>query len=728
MKRRITTLLLLSVTLLCGAQATDKLTTNTILDMMQRQQTGARKAPSINGDLISAFVKVNDDSAIDSLRMLGAKVGAVAGDILTARIPVDALQSAAALSGVSVIESAKSVSLAMDTSRVITGVDRLHGGEAPLSMPLLGKGVVVGDIDAGLDFGHPAFYTSDRKTLRIKKAWLQTETAGGTTPAEFGYGQEYTTEKALLAKKSDYVSYSHSSHVLGIAAGADTTYNNPYYGIARESDIIFSNFDNIDTGIANAMKYIFNYADSVQKPAVINMSLGTQMGPHDGTSLCDQMADRLAGPGRIFVGAAGNEALVDAHMQKTFTSDTDTLLVGMAFAESLGMPGTGELQLWGEPGKTFKVRVCTVDKTTWLPVYQSRSFTATRSYNGSVVLQKPYDQSGGSFDIVTQTSPLNNRPTAHITLQITDYKPEKVIAIMVTGEAGSTIHGWANHTYCCFRQWNEKMQLPDNHYMSAEIGGSGKNVITVGAYVTKPSVITLTGDTLVGSTSAGYAGGFTKYDIAPFSNHGPSLDGRMKPDITAPGSYIVSALNSNSYSDAEAVWKSTDKWNNRQYSYGAMQGTSMAAPHVAGIIATWLEADPSLTPDQIRDVLKNTAIKDKFTGPEPNNTWGYGKIDAYAGLVYILNNHTSVEHAKTFTDPWKATVQGDGLHVLFLKPVGKARISVYTTSGVLVRSLPLTAQTTGSDVVIGAGSLGKGIYVVRVQGGDKDQTFKYLNK
>lgn len=729
MRRKITALTFLAFVVFAFAQISTKLTTNTILDLMPRQHNGVRKAQSVSGTKLSAFVKINSTSVIDSLKQLGVEVGAVAGNILTARIPTDAVDSVAGLQGVDVIDAAQKATFAMDSSRILTNVDKVHAGQAPLNMPFLGKGVIVADIDAGLDFGHPDFYTSDRKTLRLKRVWLQADnTAGGSVPAKFGYGREYTTPEEILTKGTDMSSYAHSSHVLGIAAGADTTNGNPYYGIAREADIVFSTFGSVDTGIADAMKYIFDYADSVGEPAVINMSLGTQMGPHDGTSLRDQMADQLAGPGRIFVGSAGNDGLVDTHVSKTFTADNDTLLIGVAFAESLNMAGSGEMQFWGDEGKSFKIRVCTIDKTTLLPVYQSRAFNASRSYSGSVVLQKPYDMASGSFDIVTQTSPLNNRPTAHITLNISDYKPGKVIAIMVIGDPGTTVHGWANNNYCCFRKWNEKMDLPDNKYQSVEIGGSGKNVITVGAYVTRPFVRTVEGDTLNNGATAGWTQGFPLHDIAPFSNQGPTLDGRMKPDVSAPGSYIISALNSFSYSDASYVTKSTDKWNGRNYGYGAMQGTSMAAPQVAGIVATWLEANPKLTPDQIKETLKNTSIRDQYTGSEPNNTWGYGKIDAYAGLVYILKNFSGVEQVKKFDDAWKGTPMADGLHVLFLKDVAKARVDVYSTSGVLAKTLTLAGKTTGDDCVVDFDGLAKGVYVVHVTGGGKEKTFKYINK
>ncbi len=729
MKGKITTIMAVAFIAVSSAQITSKLTTNTILDLMPRTAiSGIRKAPSVSGKMMSAFVKVNDASAIDSIKMLGARVGTVAGNIVTARIPVDAVTAVAALQGVDVIEGAQKVNFAMDSSRLLTGVDKVHGAQAPLTMPFLGKNVVVADIDAGLDFGHPDFYTGDRKALRLKRVWLQADTVGGTVPAKYGYGKEFTTTDAILAKGTDLSSYAHSSHVLGIAAGADTTGGNPYYGIARESDLIFTTFGSIDTGIADAMKYVFDYADSVGKPAVINMSLGTQMGPHDGTSLRDQVADQLAGPGHIFVGAAGNDGLIDTHVSKTFKADGDTLLIGVAFAESMNAAGTGEMQFWGEEGKSFKIRVCTIDKTTLLPVYQSRAFNASRSYSGTVVLQKPYDQAGGSFDIVTQTSPLNNRPTAHITLNITDYKPGKVIAIMVIGDGGNTVHGWCNQNWCCFRKWNEKMDLPDNKYQTCEIGGVGNSVITVGAYVTRPKVITITGDTLINSASAGSADGFAIHDIAPFSNQGPTIDGRMKPDISAPGSYIISALNSHSYSDNYYVAKSTDKWNGRTYGYGAMQGTSMSTPQVAGIIATWLEAVPTLTTEQIRETFKNTAIRDKYTGSEPNNTWGYGKIDAYAGLVYILKNFSTVEQVKTYAEAWKATTQPDGLHILFLKSVGETRVDVYALNGTLAKTLKLTGKTTGDDCVVDFADLAHGVYVVKIAGGANQKTIKYLNK
>ena len=124
----------------------------------------------------------------------------------------------------------------------------------------------------------------------------------------------------------DSSSEYHGAHTMGIAAGGDM--KSKYYGVAPDADIVFVSFKSDDTNIADAIKYIFDYADKVDKPCVINMSLGQHIGPHNGTSFLDRLIDESTGPGRIIVGAAGNEGNVRLHTSKTFTAD-DTQLKSM---------------------------------------------------------------------------------------------------------------------------------------------------------------------------------------------------------------------------------------------------------------------------------------------------------------------------------------------------------------------------------------------------------------
>lgn len=705
-------LLIFAIQLTITTAAQSKLTSNTLLDLLPRQACVAG-APGVAGaseDMLSAYIKYSSEECPQQLRDMGVEVRTVGRTVLTALIPISLVEEVAALEAVECIETARPARMQMNLARTASGVDRVHAGEAPLATPMTGRGVIVGVIDGGVDFTHPNFFAADGTTLRIKRVWCQDDEKG-TPPETFGYGSEYATQEAITAKATDLSYYSHGCHVMGIAAGSYM--ESPYHGIATEADLAFSNFKEVDTGISDAISYLFGYADAMDQPAVINMSLGTEMGPHDGTSLRDQLIDELTGPGRIVVGASGNNALINMHISKTFAAN-DTLFAGMGFLD--GMSGIGELQIWGDPGSNLKVRVCTIDKATMLPVYQSRAFNCSRDYSGTVTLEKPYDQSSGYFNIATQVSPLNGKPMAHIELNLADYKPDKVIALIILADEGHTVHAWANENYCCFMQHLPVMDMPDNKYGICEIGGTGKSTITVGSYSTRATMEMLDGTT----TDTGFPVG----DIAPYSNIGPTPDGRMKPDVAAPGSLIVSSLNgSNSAADQVA----SVEWNGKKYYYGAYQGTSMASPHVAGIVATWLQAYPLLSPDDVRQVLTNTSRRDEMTGPEANNTWGCGKVDAYAGLVYVLKNFASAGVTEPLTDnDWAMTIVGGELRLLCFRSVCSTQIIIYAPDGSLAKSVCLGATACGDEISVATGDLAPGVYIVDVATPDRRKTAKFI--
>ena len=104
-------------------------------------------------------------------------------------------------------------------------------------------------------------------------------------------------------------------------------------------------------------------------------------------------------------------------------------------------------------------------------------------------------------------------------------------------------------------------------------------------------------------------------EIADFSSRGPSHWGEIKPEISAPGVSIRSALPGGAY--------------------GSKQGTSMAAPHVAGVIALILQADASLTITAVEEALISTAMPLPAAGSVPNNDYGWGRVDAYGAVMAV---------------------------------------------------------------------------------------------
>ena len=127
--------------------------------------------------------------------------------------------------------------------------------------------------------------------------------------------------------------------------------------------------------------------------------------------------------------------------------------------------------------------------------------------------------------------------------------------------------------------------------------------------------------------------------ITKFSSCGPTFDGHTKPDVVAPGHNISAAYNSfyGDFAGAQSSLTHSGTYNGQTYYYVAESGTSMAAPVVAGVIALWLQAKPDLTPAQALEVIRLTATHPDDTMSYPNNTYGYGQIDAYRGLLEVLD-------------------------------------------------------------------------------------------
>ena len=144
--------------------------------------------------------------------------------------------------------------------------------------------------------------------LRIVRVYMPCDSTG-THPVVGGEelpGSEYTTPGEIAALTTDDSTYYHGTHTTGTAAGSFM--DNGLHGVATGAQIVACGMPDeelTDFNVANSIKYIFDYADKVGLPAVINMSIGSQDGAHDGTSPLCQLFKEASAPGRICVVSAG---------------------------------------------------------------------------------------------------------------------------------------------------------------------------------------------------------------------------------------------------------------------------------------------------------------------------------------------------------------------------------------------------------------------------------------
>lgn len=717
---------ILSLILLAEGQHLNKFSPYSRVFMMQNKQTEfsrskldkAFRVKSIDDKrYVHIFIRLNNPDQLDSLKLHGVIVNSVIDHLITAMVPVDSMNVVAGLTNVKRMEIGVPVYMRMDKARAAANVDSVHLG-VDLNQPYKGKGVVVGVVDNGFQFAHVNFYNSGRDSLRVRKVWNQNDTTG-VAPTDYSYGSEYTTANAIKSAGYDMTTETHATHVSGIAAGADTI--NKYYGVAPQADLVFVSYNSdISSCILDGVKYIYDYASSVGKPAVVNLSLGSHVGPHDGTSTFDEACDNLQGAGRLLVGAAGNEGQDSLYIHKTFSSSTDTLKTFFKYVNNSTMSCYADI--WGEAGKTYKVAlgVYDISKKTYKAITSfydaSKSAEVGLSLSGSTSGHGSQSASSasGTFYIVTETNSNNNKANAYVQAVMTNLPSDQYVCLLVTASSGA-VNAWSGEEYATFDAYSQsKWTTGTSSNSVGEIGGTGKKIISVGAYVTRSVFTNL--------SNKSYTTNYTVSDLAPFSSKGPTIDNRMKPDITAPGSMITS-----SYSNARSIVKSDSLYltkkitfNSTSNYYGVMEGTSMATPFVTGVLATWLQANPELTPADVRTILQETAINDNYTGSVRNsgsNQWGYGKIDAWNGLKKVLSlagvsSSTLSNTNRVFT----VSKTGSMVTLIYSTDMSDVNVKVYTLTGTLLLEKTPGSVSQGSETEIDFGGKSHGVYIIQVTG------------
>jgi subtilisin family serine protease len=592
---------------------------------------------------VEAFIKTYDiDAAKADVEALGGKVRMSIGNILTVSIPQSALNEIASRDEVVYIEAGKPITPKNDLAMIDINGNEVHSG-ALLSTPYTGRDTIIGIIDTGIDYSHADFRNTAGKN-RILYIWDQTDESG-TGPAELNetYGTECRTNAIVNGYCNVRDITGHGTHVAGTAAGRNTQYN----GVSPDSYIVAVRYKSeleISDGYANpifstticeAAYYVFKKAEKLGLPAVVNLSLGTHIGPHDGTSLFEECLDSLVenSSGRAIVAAAGNENIKDANYTGLHAGyDVNSLMATNFHMKNYSGGRVIYIDIWQTPSSTLNFGLALNEGTvggTMNLLGQSGLISPGLSRSGNFLGGKIAYQ----INTTETESPLNGKPHAGISITFRDdVKDPSVYSFDLLVSGKGHFDAWlypdkppdaVNFTSLTERRGVPWQYVPGDSRMSVAIPATARNVIAVAAYATRNSWECCQVSYEIG-------------DILDFSSHGPSADRYatgQKPEIAAPGAMIASA-------------KSYDYAGDRNFitsdgKHVLMAGSSMAAPFVSGTIALLFSVNPDYTYQDVERFITESAYADEYVGSVPNDIWGYGKLDVLGAVEVSLGREPS---------------------------------------------------------------------------------------
>lgn len=592
------------------------------------------KSSAVNFDEIyyPVIIKLSNDSVIDDLEALGTVIMHQRENFLLACIPYGQLDTISRLPLINRLSLSAPMSTTLDSARNMTNVNLIQQG-INLPQSYNGKGVIVGFSDIGFDPSHPNF-TDGRLSRFIHYDELHA----------LKYDMETPQEMLQFADTTEW----HATHVAGILAGGYT--NLPYWGVATGADIVATTSSLYDMAILAGAEDVIKYAKENGVPSVINMSLGYYLGPHDGSSLFNQYLS-LLGKEAIVCLSAGNEgnkrvyipfdAVEDGDEMKTFVYDNPKVC---------GIEMHGAIDLWSGDDREFLVAMTIYDRVTKEFVYTSPFIGAMSGSASSWGISSsaiatdndvsiPLFENGltGAVRIYSSLNLENNRYNVYATVDVKNNQLDTsgrlgryCIGFITRAQAGMHIDAYADGSRLIFNSLGVEGFTMGISQRSISDLACGENVFVVGASNSRN-----TAPQVDGSVSK-Y--GFNLGNVADFSSYGTLDDGRHLPHICAPGNMIVSSINSHyvsllSESTLGSLAAKTTV-DGKDYYWISECGTSMSSPHVAGVVACWLEADSSLTVHDVIDIAQSTALTD--FNDFPSVQWGAGNIDAYAGLKEVL--------------------------------------------------------------------------------------------
>ena len=630
---------------------------------------------------IDLLVKL--DHTFRGTRLYGLAVTASAGSIIGVSATIQQVLGLLENQDVVFIEQSRKTSATLDASIPAIAADVVHAA----SPAITGKGVIVGAVDTGIDYTHLDF--------RFDRDGDGTEESSrilGILDQSYGlFGIEYTRQdiETDLANGHDSGggivrekdTDGHGTHVMSIAAGDGSSSAEGFIGVAPEAWIVMVKTTYYTADILAGIEYIFDLADSLGLPAVVNLSLGGHEGPHDGTSLFEQGMDELVnGSGRVIVVSAGNEGDQAIHASDTLMGNSSTFRVDPNGWDA-------EIDLW-YPGTSWFTISVSPPSGPPIVVPQGTDSGLVQTAFGTVRVDNAasgVNANNGDHEAYFRFSGLSGSGIWQIT--VTD-----------TGGTGGKYDAWIVSGSAEFVDGNSSSTIDEP--------GNARDVITVGSFNTKAVWDSLNGE-------QNFLSSYPLHVLSSFSSQGPTRDGRTKPEICAPGAWIGAALSD------DALWQGYLV--NPDGVHTMELGTSMAAPHVTGTVALLLSINSQLTADAVRTLLTDSATRDGFTGSVPNVRWGWGKLNVAAAVDNVnVPEPPPVDPPPTDPTVPRISLEENPVDAIarfaITLPAGTtwAEVRIYSASGALVYDAPVHPSSDRMEwqlVTNRGASVASGLYV-----------------
>ncbi|MCH5220038.1 MAG: S8 family peptidase [Muribaculaceae bacterium] len=729
---------------------------------------------------VMGFVKIEDGYTAQDLEADGLTVLAVKGRIAIVAMPRDSVEAFAVKPAVRKLTIQRPLHHAMKNSRQASGIDDIHQGtglDMPYTGNGVLTLIVDQGMDpnhvAFLD-------DNGKSRVKYLAAFDGTADRYGVPNFSLYGDQIYdidqngnvywypTVDKFTTDEKQAF----HGTHTMNILAGGykgkiqetiglsgirpvTQTIDNPYYGAAPEATIAASCGSLQDACIAYGLNGLLDFADYAKQtegmPSVVSLSLGASQGPHDPRGLMNQFLDEC-GNESIIVVASGNEGDLKIALNKTFAQG-DTTMATMIYPFGYRYDPSATQDQYNTYIRTGAVMVYSADDTPFTlrafimtgqdgnyrrratfditgengNYFVSDAFytnyvggtvnsTVARYFDGYIgggtMLDEDLGRYYGAFDYYLFTNPETGYND--------DGSEGVIVGFEVIGVDGQRIdcYGDGENT------WMSNYGM--DGYMDGQYDGTisdmavGHNVLVVGAY--NKSLIW----TCLDGSRYGYDESHGMYldDIAVYSSFGTLADGRTLPHVCAPGTGVISAISTpyvnyvfNGYEQYIPMnMQAKAEVDGRTYYWKAETGTSMSTPLVAGSIALWLEADPTLTIDDVRDIISRTSIRDEKVLQGEAARWGAGKFDALAGLKEVIRR-ASVDGITIdgHNDRLIVNPKGNRKFNVFVGEATSLHITVYDIAG----SRHFSSIYDGCEADIDLSALPAGVYIIQANGHSK---------